>query len=227
MIRYEEYIRKFSEEFAENSMIEPEDFPNMDLYADQAAELISEKLAIYGKEKLLTKAMVNQFVKKGFLSTTDKKRFGRNELVLLELILVLRTTYNEDDMARILKPFVENLDSPYDENIDFYELYKKFLTVYKEQRHEAAERTIGRIDEMKGIIRKLNAEDDDDALEILLVLLSIAIEVDTAMYIGKRLLRACYEEPPKERKKEAKKATKAVKKAVKPVVKASAEKNKE
>ncbi|MDR3072006.1 MAG: DUF1836 domain-containing protein [Clostridiales Family XIII bacterium] len=204
MIRYEEYIRKFAEEFSEKSFIEPSDFPNMDLYADQVAEFISEKLSIYEKEHLLTKSMISGFVKKDLIASTDKHRFNREHMILIESFLCLRMAYNKDDLKMLMKPFVENLESQYDDKIDFYDIYQKILPVLKEQRKDAATRTVGRIAEMKDAIWKNDIE-DDDLLETFLILLSIAIEVDTFMYLGKRLLRAYFEQPTKEEKKETKK----------------------
>jgi hypothetical protein len=122
----------------------------------------------------------------------------------MELILCLKTAYKPKDMESIMKPFVENSESAFDEKIDFTELYKNLVPVYKKQRREAADRVVAGIDTIKEAMRETGL-DDDDTLEMFLVLLSIAIEVDTAMYIGKRLLREYFEEP---KKTKAAKATK-------------------
>jgi hypothetical protein len=187
MIRYEEYIRKFAEEFAEKSIIEPEDFPDMELYPDQVAEFINSKLSVYG-DNLISKSMIHSFVRQGLVGTSDKKRFNKEQMVLLELLLCLRMTYNKDDLEKLMSPFKRDLKSDFDDGFDFYEIYKELVPAYKEQRKEAAGRTLDLIDRVKNIMKGASIE-DDDSMEMFLILLSIAIEVDTAMYIGKRLLR--------------------------------------
>jgi hypothetical protein len=190
-MRYEEFIKKFAEDFAENSIIEPEDFPEMDLYADQASSFISSKLAIYGKDPLLSKSMIAGFVKKGLIPPPDKRRFNREQVVMMELILLLSMTYRQKDVEDLMKPIVENLESIFDENNDFFELYEKLVPIFKQQRSEVAGRTVGIVDTVKDAMREIGA-DDDDRTEMFMVLLLIAMEVDTAMYMGKRLLRTYF-----------------------------------
>jgi hypothetical protein len=154
--------------------------------------------------------MIGDFVKKGLLRAPDKKQYNRDQMIMMELILCLKTAYKPKDMAAIMKPFVENSESTLDEKIDFYDLYENLSPVYKKQRREAADRVIASIDTIKGAMRETGL-DDDDALEIFLVLLSIAIEVDTAMYIGKRLLREYFEDPKKIKPAKPAKTPKSIK----------------
>jgi hypothetical protein len=116
-----------------------------------------------------------------------------------------------------MKPFVENSKAVFDDRIDFSDLYKNLVPFYKKQRREAANRVIAGIDTIKEAMRETGL-DDDDMLEIFLVLLSIAMEVDTAMYIGKRLLREYFEDPekPKTEKPKAEKAKAEKSKTEKP-----------
>jgi hypothetical protein len=187
MIRYEEYIRKFAEEFADRSIIEPEDFPDMELYPDQAAEFINSKLSIYG-DNLITKSEIHSFVKQGLVGTSDKKRFNKEQMVLIELLLCLRMSYKKEDLEKLMTPFQKDKKADFNDGFDFYEIYKELVPAYKEQRREAVDRTLDLIDKVKNIMKSADIE-DDDSMEMFLILLSIAIEVDTSMYIGKRLLR--------------------------------------
>ncbi|MDR2486900.1 MAG: DUF1836 domain-containing protein [Clostridiales Family XIII bacterium] len=196
-MRYEEFLKNFAEEFAEGSIIEPEDFPDMDLYADQVSAFISSKLSIYGKDPLLTKSMVSSFVKKGLLPAPDKRRFSRDHVVLIELILLLSIAYRQKDVEAMMKPLIENFESVLDEKNEFYELYKKLVPIFKQLRVETAERVVGTVDAVKDGMHGMGA-DDDDTIELFLVLLAISMQVDTAMYIGKRLLREYFSDKPQD-----------------------------
>jgi uncharacterized protein YbcC (UPF0753/DUF2309 family) len=190
-MRYEEFMKKFAEEFAANSIIEPGDFPEMDLYADQVSDFISSKLAVYGKDPLLSRSMINSFVKKGLIPPPEKKMFNREQVVMMELILLLSMTYRPKDVEDLVKPITDDNESILDENTEIFDIYEKLVPIFKEQRHEVAERTVGIADRVKDAMRESGAG-DDDRTEMFLVLLSIAMEVDTAMYIGKRLLRTYF-----------------------------------
>jgi uncharacterized protein YbcC (UPF0753/DUF2309 family) len=190
-MRYEEFLKKFAEEFAANSIIEPEDFPEMDLNADQVSSFISSKLAIYGKDPLLSKSMIGSFVKKGLIPPPEKRKFNREQVVMMELILLLSMTYRPDDINDLVRPIVDNNNSILDENTEIFDIYEKLVPIFKEQRNEVAERTVGIVDRVKDAMRGSGAG-DDDRTEMFLVLLSIAMEVDTAMYIGKKLLRTYF-----------------------------------
>jgi hypothetical protein len=211
MNRYEDFIREFAEKFMENSIIEPEEFPELPLYADQVSDFLTSKLAIYEKDPLLTRSAISALVKNGLLSAPDKKKYSREQMIFIEFILCLKMAYRQSDIEAMLKPLVENAESKFDEQFDFYDLYKKLVPIYKAQRKEACDNTIRAIDTIKGAIRDSGA-DDDDALEIFLVLMSIAAQVDATMFLGKKLLREYFkpekdEKPEKPMTKETRKKT--------------------
>lgn len=205
MVRYEEYIRNFAKVFSKEGMIAPDAFPDMPLYADQVAQHLSSKLSIYGGEPQLTKSMISNYVKKKLIPSPEAKKYNREQMIMIALILILKRAYKLDDVGLIMNPFVANITSDFDDSIDFCELYENLLPLFEERRANAAETTLANIDHVKCAIRDRGIE-DDDRLEIFLVLLSIAIEVDTAQAIGQRLLtdylgkeKALREKVPKEK----------------------------
>ncbi|MDR3305085.1 MAG: DUF1836 domain-containing protein [Clostridiales Family XIII bacterium] len=191
-MRYEEYIKNFADVFTETAVIDPEDFPTMPLYADQAATFISERLKIYGKDPLLTGTMISNYVKHDMLPSPRGRKYDRDQLIMMELILCLKMTFRMTDIEAIMRPLVDNFDSKLDDKIDFFGLYKNLVPDFKAQRRQVADGIIEDMESIKERLRELDP-DDDDAMEIFLVLMSIAMKVDTAMYMGKRLLRTYYE----------------------------------
>jgi hypothetical protein len=205
MVRYEEYIRNFAKKLSEEGMIAPDAFPDMPLYADQVAQHLSSKLSFYGSEPQLTKSMISNYVKKKLIPSPEAKKYNREQMIMIALILILKRAYKLDDVELIMNPFVANITSDFDDSIDFCELYENLMPLFEERRANAAKKALANIDCVKCAIRDRGIE-DDDRLEIFLVLLSIAIEVDTAQAIGQRLLtdylgkeKALREKAPKER----------------------------
>jgi DNA-binding transcriptional MerR regulator len=192
-MRYEEFVKRFAERFLDEAIIEPEEFPEIPLYADQASKFISERLEIYNKDPLLTKSMISNYVKHRILPPPKNRKYDREQLVMMELILCLKTTFRMEDIEAIMKPFVADDNwSELSEGMDFYKLYQDLVPDYRAQRKKVADDIISDMESIKDRLRELDAE-DDDATEIFLLLMSIAMKVDCAMFIGKALLRTYYE----------------------------------
>jgi hypothetical protein len=199
MARFEEYLSALADNFAENSLIEPDEFPDLSLYADQVAEFFCARLGIYGGEPVVSKRMISEYVRKGLIPTPDKKRFDRDHVIMTWFILFLNLAYGQKDASAVMKPFVGNLESRFDEKFNFSEIYEKLQPVFHEQRRESADRAVKTAITVKDAIRE-EGVDDDDALELFLVLTSIAIQADTAMFIGKNLIREFF--APEEKSKD-------------------------
>jgi hypothetical protein len=188
MARFEEHLTTLADNFAEKSLIEPDEFPELSLYADQVAEFFCSKLGPYAKDPVITKGKISDYVKKGLIPPPDKKRFDRDHIIMIWFILFLDLAYGSKDVEAVMRPFVENIESRYDEKFNFAEMYEKLEPVFREQRREAADRVLAASGTIKEAIRETGV-DDDDAVELFLVLTSIAIQADTGMFIGKNLIR--------------------------------------
>lgn len=188
MARFEEYLSVLAGDITGKSVIEPDEFPQLALYADQVAEFFSSRLDVYGKDPVITKSMISDYVKKGMIPPPDKKRFDRDHIIMTWFLLFLNRVYSPADVEAVMKPFVENIESRFDEKFNFTELYEKLSPVFKAQRRESADRALATVNTVKEAIRETGV-DDDDSIELFLVLTSIAIQADTAMLIGRNLLR--------------------------------------
>lgn len=205
MIRYEEFIKKISEEFTDNSIIPPADFPNMGLYSDQVVSFINSELSLYGKSggEVLTKTMLSNYVKNGLIPPPDKKKYDSEQMIMLELILCLKNAFKMDDIKTLMKPFVESRKDEFDEQVSFNEIYDKLEPVYAKKRKEMAEELISDIDVVKEAVRDTGLN-DDDMTEMFLYIMIIAMKIDTAKFIGKTLIREYYGNKEEKIKKSAK-----------------------
>ena len=213
MIRYEEFIKKISEEFADNSIIPPNDFPDMGLYSDQVVNFINSELSQYGKSggDVLTKTMLSNYVKNELIPPPVKKKYDREQMVMLEVILCLKNAFKIDDIKTLMKPFVESRKAAFDDEIDFNEIYEKMEPIYEKKRKETAKQLINDIDLVKSAVRDTGLN-DDDMTEMFLYILIIAMRIDTEKFIGKTLIREYYGNRGEQTKK-ASKSTKNDKKS--------------
>jgi hypothetical protein len=131
---------------------------------------------------------VASFARKGLLTPSEGKKYDRTQMILMELLLCLKIAYKDEDIKRLMKPITENETSALDEKTDFAELYKIIEPVLRKHRTAAAEAAVSAAGDVKEALA-FSGEDDDDSIELLMVLLLLALQADTAMFIGKKLLR--------------------------------------
>jgi DNA-binding transcriptional MerR regulator len=70
-----------------------DELPNFDLYMDQVINLMERYLGFFAEEgldKILTPAMVNNYVKSGLIPPPVAKRYGRKHLAYLIMICILK-----------------------------------------------------------------------------------------------------------------------------------------
>ena len=72
------------------SVTEADEIPKIDLYMDQVLQFLSERLRRTARkseaDKLLTKTMINNYVKNKVLIPPVKKKYGRDHILLLLVI---------------------------------------------------------------------------------------------------------------------------------------------
>jgi hypothetical protein len=68
-----------------------EDFPEIELYMDQVVSILEESLNIFSRnEKIITPAMINNYVKQKIVKPPNKKKYDRVHLAYLYVVCVLK-----------------------------------------------------------------------------------------------------------------------------------------
>ena len=98
------------------SVTEADDIPKIDLYMDQVLTFLSERLRRTVRkseaDKLLTKTMINNYVKNKVLIPPVKKKYGRDHILLLMLIYYMKNILAIDDIRKIVEPVSEKYARP-------------------------------------------------------------------------------------------------------------------
>ncbi|MDR1573149.1 MAG: DUF1836 domain-containing protein [Clostridiales Family XIII bacterium] len=205
-MRYEEYIKQITDDFTEGSLIKPDAFPAMELYADQVAGFFDEQLRVYAAgergtaDATLTEADIAGFVKRGVLPRPIKKKYTRDHVVIAALLFYMKSAFRPDEIERVMRPFIDNHDSAFDDKIDFHRLYATIEPVLERERARIAREIKAGVEDVKAAIRGEGLEDDDNT-ELLLLLLSLAARADTAKYVAQRLLNEYFAKPAADKKK--------------------------
>ncbi len=87
------------------------ELPSVDLYLDQVVNLINSCLSPYiffnndykkGENELLTKTMINNYVKNNLIESPLKKQYSKIQLAKLFVICVLKQVYSMQDIRNLI-----------------------------------------------------------------------------------------------------------------------------
>ena len=100
-----------------------EDIPNIDLYLDQVLLYVNQVCAPISpdKDKGLTASMVNNYVKHGYLTKPDKKKYQRKQIARLIAITTLKSVFSIQEIAQTLNTLQTHASSDqlYDAFVDY------------------------------------------------------------------------------------------------------------
>ena len=84
--------------------VQPEEIPNIDLYMDQVLTLFDQCLSGSKRtpeDKLLTKTMVNNYVKEGLITPVRGKKYTRDQIMQLLCVYHLKQTLRLSDVKAL------------------------------------------------------------------------------------------------------------------------------
>lgn len=120
-------IKEIIEQLTSIELIKSSQIPDIDLYMDQITTLFEEKLKTYKKDendKLLTKTMINNYTKDGLIPPPVKKKYSKNQIILLIMIYYLKNIISINNIKTILNNIDEN-------NIE--KIYNDFINLQEEE----------------------------------------------------------------------------------------------
>lgn len=92
-----------------------EELPNLDLYLDQVVtfiENIFQNYLVSGEEKVLTKTMINNYVKQGVLSAPQKKKYNKTHVASLIVICILKQIFSIGDIGSLIQLAMASTNTP-------------------------------------------------------------------------------------------------------------------
>ncbi len=103
-----ENTEKINELKKELSFPPYEAFPDIELYMDQVLDFLSRSRASLRDDDRLSSAMVNNYIKAELLPRARGKKYSREHLVHLALILRLKQVLSVKDTGKLISAFKEN-----------------------------------------------------------------------------------------------------------------------
>ena len=107
--------RELQEQFhrmvKESLFVSADEIPRIDLYMDQVLTFMEEHLKESTRDperdKILTKTMINNYVKNDVLIPPVRKKYGMDHMILLLMVYYLKSYLSIGDIGQVLKPMQE------------------------------------------------------------------------------------------------------------------------
>ena len=90
-----------------------DELPDLDLYLDQVVNYLEKYLINYTankEEKIITKTMINNYVKQGIMPAPNKKKYNREHLAYLLVIGILKQVYSINDIGKLIALTIEHYE---------------------------------------------------------------------------------------------------------------------
>ena len=107
-----------------------EELPDIELYVDQIITLFNNYLSKYiendsqdNENSIITKTMINNYVKHGLLKPPIKKKYGKDQVATLFVIGILKQVYSISDIQNLIRFAIKmtSLDIAYNRFCEFLE----------------------------------------------------------------------------------------------------------
>lgn len=89
------------------------ELPDIDLYLDQVVNYLERYLGMYSvskEDKIITKTMINNYVKQGIIPAPQKKKYNRAHIAYLLVICILKQVYSINDIGRLISLTIEHYE---------------------------------------------------------------------------------------------------------------------
>lgn len=121
----------WGDKIANSKLPKYEELPTLELYMDQVIVLLEEYLAAFvidSKDKIITPAMINNYVKHGVIPAPIKKKYNRTHLVYLIIISLMKQVIS----INLIKDMIEEQlkESNIEELLDIFT--EKYLGFFNE-----------------------------------------------------------------------------------------------
>ena len=142
------------------SNIELKEIPEIDLYMDQVIQLFESKLENVKRtqeDKILTKTMINNYVKGKLLMPVNKKKYTKEHIILMSLIYQLKGGLSISDIKDVVDNAVTKISNQKEINLE--EIYESYIEINEKNANDF-EKEVKSIKEKIDLDHKRNKEDE-------------------------------------------------------------------
>jgi hypothetical protein len=156
-----EFVEEVANRIRSLDYIKIEDIPGIELYMDQVIKFMDDHFASlkrYEGDKMLTKTMINNYTKNKLLPSPEKKKYGKDHMLLLIFIYYFKNVLSIKDINSILTPLTENFFADSDKDFSLSDIYDEVFEVCKGATTDISRSVLKAFDRAKN---SFEGEDDE------------------------------------------------------------------
>ena len=156
-----EFVEEVASRIRSLDYIKIDDIPGIDLYMDQVIKFMDDHFASlkrYAGDKMLTKTMINNYTKNKLLPSPEKKKYGKDHMLLLIFIYYFKNVLSIKDINSILTPLTENFFADSDKDFSLSDIYDEVFEVCKGATTDISRSVLKAFDRAKN---SFEGEDDE------------------------------------------------------------------
>ncbi|WP_067839525.1 DUF1836 domain-containing protein [Amphibacillus sediminis] len=170
----------------QDTWIELADIPGLDLYMDQVTQLFEQthqRVKRDENEKVMTKTMINNYVKDKLLFPIKNKKYSKEHIILIQLIYQLKGALSINDIKEMLSTLNARIVN---EDIDLAEIYQSYTALLEQQSNDFKQDIV----DLAGLInQQLTKQNESDAyIEQLLMVSSLVHYSNMYRKLAERLV---------------------------------------
>ena len=153
----EDFIKKILDDIDTFNI---DDIPNIDLYMDQVTTYLNDKFANtkrHEDDKLMTKTMINNYVKSRLLPSPEKKKYTKDHMMVLIMIYFFKNIISINDVNKLITPLLDSYF--HNEEIPLENIINTFLTFAKQCN--LTDSILTEYNECREIFKDANVKDNE------------------------------------------------------------------
>ncbi|MCD8155985.1 MAG: DUF1836 domain-containing protein [Clostridiales bacterium] len=186
--------------------IRPETMPDIRLYMDQITSFMEDQLAPskrHKEDKVLTKTMVNNYVKNDLLPPPEKKKYSKEHLLTLIFIYYFKNTLSIQDIRSILNPVTDRYWANKKGSPSLEEIYSMVFSLEKPEVEQLKETIRAELMTSQEAVRTMDNLDEEEAdfLQKFVFICLLNFDVYVKKLLMEKIIDSMQPHDPKEKRK--------------------------
>ena len=203
-----ELLNSILQNLSEVDYIKSVDIPNIDLYMDQVTSFMEKQLKSTKRneeDKVLTKTKINNYAKNDLLPAQVKKKYSKEQLLLLTFIYYFKNVLTMKDIELLLKPLTEKYFHS-ENNITIARIYDE-VCAFEKERTKLMQKDLEEMYQQSMETFTDVEEEDRQSLQFFSFMSSLILDIYVKKLLLEKLVDKVYtpQEPKQEKDKEKKK----------------------
>ena len=170
-----------------------EALPDINLYMDQVITFMEKELyptKRHEEDPILTKTMVNNYVKNNLLPPPEKKKYSKEHMYLLIFIYYFKNVLSINDTQKIFRPLTDMFYDKKSRDISLEEIYRIIFEMERIQTDNLTKDILRRFKYSQNLFPDVKDEDEADFLSRFAFICLLSFDA----YLKKQLVERLIDE---------------------------------